>query len=500
MKLSPHIKTNIIYSIALLYILLFIYAAISKILDFENFQVQLGQSPLLSAYANFTSYAVPIIELLICCLLLIPRCRIIGLFAAYGLMVMFTAYIYIILNYSSFIPCSCGGILEDLSWNQHIIFNIVFIILAIIGVLVNNQEYHAKKYILLGSGSIFSIGLIAVLFQLSENIIHHHNNFTRRFPHFPAVVDKEMNLQADSYYFAGSDIGKIYLGNYTAPLQILEIDSALKTKTIHRIKLNKMNLPFTTIQIKILAPYFYLVDGNVPCIFKGKTTDWKASYIMRGDPYFSQFAPIDSTKIAFRTILKKTKTNTLGLFDLTDTTSIKFQPKLIEKQIDGVFDTDGQTLYDKEFEKLIYIYTYRNQYIVADKNLQVLYRGNTIDTTAHANLKVVTISNSGETKLAAPPLIVNNTSAVFKNTLFVSSNLPGKYESLLMWKKAAIVDLYNVENRSYLLSFYIYDIDGKKMRSFYIDGAKLYALIGSKIVVYKLRKSITQNFKKRMLQ
>jgi len=500
MKLSPFLKSNVIYFISLLYILLFTYAAVSKILDFENFQVQLGQSPLLSAYADYVAFAVPALELLICCLLLVSRCRVIGLYSAYGLMVMFTAYIYIILNYSSFIPCSCGGILEDLSWNQHMLFNIAFIILSVIAILLSEPGLKTIKYILIGCGGLMSIGLIFALFYMSENLIHHYNNFTRRFPHFPAVLDKEMNLQADSYYFAGSDNGKIYLGNYTAPLQILEIDSALQTKTIHRIKLDKMNLPFTTIQIKILAPYFYVVDGNVPCIFKGKTTDWKASYIMRGNPYFSQFAPIDSTKIAFRTILKKTKTNTLGLFDLTDTTAIKFEPKLIEKQIDGVFDTDGQTLYDAAFEKLVYIYTYRNQYSVTDKNLKLLYRGNTIDTTAHANLKVVTISNSGETKLSAPPLIVNNTSAVFKNTLFVSSNLPGKYESLEMWKKAAIVDVYNLENRSYLLSFYIYNSDGKKMRSFYIDGDKLYVLIGSKIVIYKLRKSVTENFKQRILK
>ena len=51
MKLSAPIKNGIIEIICLLYILLFVYAAVSKLLDFENFQVQLGQSPLLSAFA-----------------------------------------------------------------------------------------------------------------------------------------------------------------------------------------------------------------------------------------------------------------------------------------------------------------------------------------------------------------------------------------------------------------------------------------------------------------
>jgi uncharacterized membrane protein YphA (DoxX/SURF4 family) len=478
-----------------LYILLFVYAAISKILDFENFRVQLGQSPLLSAYADYISLMIPVLELLICIFLLIPKMRLLGLLAAYALMVMFTAYIYIILNFSSFVPCSCGGILEDMSWNQHMIFNLAFILFSVLAVLLSESRSKKLKLVFIACGGLLSIGFIFLLFYMSENLIHHHNNFTRRFPHFPAVQKSEIDLKSDSYYFAGSGDGKIYLGNYTAPLQILEIDSELKSQVLHNLKIDKMKLPFTAIQIRVQPPYFYLVDGNVPCIFKGSIANWKASYVMRGDPYFSQFVVTDSAHIAFRTILKKTKTNTLGQFNLKDTTNITFEPNLIQKQIDGVFDTDGQMLFDKVSQKLIYLYRYRNQFIVTDPNLKLKYRGNTIDTTAHAQIKVATISGSGETKLASPPLIVNNTGAVFNNILFVSSNLPGKYESLAMWKKASIIDVYNLENNAYLLSFYIYDMEGKKTRSFYILNNNLFALIGTKVVVYKLRKSITENFK-----
>ena len=114
-------------------------------------------------------------------------------------------------------------------------------------------------------------------------------------------------------------------------------------------------------------------------------------------------------------------------------------------------------------------------------------------------MKVVTISSSGETKLAAPPLLVNKTSAVHNNLLFVASNLPGKYESLVMWKKASIIDLYNLDNRAYLLSFYIYDNDNKKMRSFCLEGNYLYALIGEKLISYKLRKSVTKNYQNEII-
>ncbi|TGN26443.1 MauE/DoxX family redox-associated membrane protein [Empedobacter tilapiae] len=53
-KLTPLIQTLVCY----LFIILFIYAAVSKLIDFENFQIQLAQSPLLSVYAEFIVYTI----------------------------------------------------------------------------------------------------------------------------------------------------------------------------------------------------------------------------------------------------------------------------------------------------------------------------------------------------------------------------------------------------------------------------------------------------------
>lgn len=141
MKISMSHKNTIVYIICLLSILLFLYAAVSKILDYENFQVQLAQSPLLSAFASYVAWGVAAVEILISILLLSERWRTIGLFAAFGLMVMFTAYIYIILNFSAFVPCSCGGVLEKMTWNQHLIFNIVFIVLSGTAALLQSVNY-----------------------------------------------------------------------------------------------------------------------------------------------------------------------------------------------------------------------------------------------------------------------------------------------------------------------------------------------------------------------
>jgi uncharacterized membrane protein YphA (DoxX/SURF4 family) len=131
--------------ISLLLITLFVYAATSKLLDYEKFTVQIGQSPVLTGFRDYLPWLVISIELLVSVALLVPRFRLAGLFAAFSLMVMFTCYIIAILNFSTYIPCSCGGVLEKLGWTEHLIFNGVFVVLSFIGVviqfrLMNNQD------------------------------------------------------------------------------------------------------------------------------------------------------------------------------------------------------------------------------------------------------------------------------------------------------------------------------------------------------------------------
>lgn len=145
MKFFSKLKNYFPDVAAYLFILLFVYAAVSKLLDYENFAVQIGQSPLLSAYAGLLAWLVPTLEIIISFLLIFKRLRLWSLFAAYVLMIMFTAYIFIMLNYSSFLPCSCGGILEKLDWTEHLIFNVGFVMLALIAMILIMSQKNQQK-------------------------------------------------------------------------------------------------------------------------------------------------------------------------------------------------------------------------------------------------------------------------------------------------------------------------------------------------------------------
>ena len=130
-------RTRITTFISIFFILLFCYAAISKIMDFEKFQIQMTESPLLSAFAGFLPYVLIISEFIIAGLLCYRITQNAGLLASFILMLFFTGYIAHMLLTSENLPCSCGGILEKMSWTQHLYFNIGCAVLAAIALGIN---------------------------------------------------------------------------------------------------------------------------------------------------------------------------------------------------------------------------------------------------------------------------------------------------------------------------------------------------------------------------
>lgn len=432
----------IVQIICYLYVLLFVYTAISKLLDFENFGIQLAQSPLLSAYAGLIAPSVIIVELLIVLLLCFKATRLIGLYASFFLMIAFTIYIYLILNYSDFIPCSCGGIIEKLSWTEHLVFNIGFIALALVAIVLTEKEKGTPAVaVVLRSvlPSLAATGLVVGLFLSSEHIIKKENNFTRRFGQHPIRDEKAFDLGVNSYYFAGIADGQVYLGNVTAPLILTTVDTALTTTKAVEIRLDDTAHPFRSLQIKVKPPYFYVYDGSVPVIYRRQLGDSLARTVSFEDAYFSQLEVIDSLNFAFRTQSAETKAQVLGRLRLDRYPKVSLNHELLEKQVDGVFDTDGQLLRDNITGELVYIYLYRNEFLVMDSSLHLSKRLHTIDTISRAQVQVRSLSG-GQWKMDAPPLQVNKRSVVHNRVLFNESNLMGKFESREMWRQATIID------------------------------------------------------------
>lgn len=126
--------------ICTLLILLFVYAGVSKLLGYAEFRMQLGRAPFIASYAGIIAWLVPTIELVIVAMLTIMRTRKMGLYASLILMIIFTGYIAGMLLSGTHLPCSCGGVINGLSWGQHLMFNIFFILLSITGIALVKME------------------------------------------------------------------------------------------------------------------------------------------------------------------------------------------------------------------------------------------------------------------------------------------------------------------------------------------------------------------------
>ena len=59
----------------------------------------------------------------------------------------FTLYIIDMMTFDKYLPCSCGGIIETLTWAQHLCLNIALLFLAIAGICMekNNQKFEKKQ-------------------------------------------------------------------------------------------------------------------------------------------------------------------------------------------------------------------------------------------------------------------------------------------------------------------------------------------------------------------
>jgi hypothetical protein len=123
-------------------IILMAYAAVAKGYDIELFQKQITESPLIPlSMTNMVSYVIPISELSAALLLIPKQTRFWGFLFSYFLMLIFSVYLATLVKlFGANLPCACGGILGQMGYNTHIVFNIFFCIVALISTILSSKD------------------------------------------------------------------------------------------------------------------------------------------------------------------------------------------------------------------------------------------------------------------------------------------------------------------------------------------------------------------------
>ena len=134
--------------ISALLILLFVYASLSKFLDFHTFYREMDNQPLPNSWTPFLVWAIPCTEIAISVSLIFERTRLLGFYGSLVVMGLFTIYTGIILaHFFPYIPCSCGGVIKRLTWTQHLALNLFFVAISTVGVVIQTRKRFKQIFI-----------------------------------------------------------------------------------------------------------------------------------------------------------------------------------------------------------------------------------------------------------------------------------------------------------------------------------------------------------------
>ncbi|WP_345952982.1 MauE/DoxX family redox-associated membrane protein [Mucilaginibacter sp. PAMB04168] len=137
MKRLPWLYEVFTYLLALL----FLFTALSKLVDFQKFVKQMNNQVFPKAVSAALVILVPLIELIATALLVRIKTRMTGLWLSLALMSAFTVYVGLVtLRVFPRVPCSCAGVFEKMSWGQHLLLNMMFTLIAFAAILLGRIQ------------------------------------------------------------------------------------------------------------------------------------------------------------------------------------------------------------------------------------------------------------------------------------------------------------------------------------------------------------------------
>jgi uncharacterized membrane protein YphA (DoxX/SURF4 family) len=127
---------KLIRLIAVFLSVLLFYAAIGKLDKYALFGLQMNRPAFAIPVINAQPWLVPVTELVIAGLLVLPAYRVKALFASLFLFTVYTVYLAWMLDNRYAEPCACGEPWQSFSLQVNIILNFVCVWVAGVGVVL----------------------------------------------------------------------------------------------------------------------------------------------------------------------------------------------------------------------------------------------------------------------------------------------------------------------------------------------------------------------------
>ncbi len=126
---------------------LFTYTLVNKLFDVRLFVASMQLQPFPMLVSRILIWVVPLAEGMISLLLLFDKTTKIAFWLAFVVLSAFTIYVsFVVFGFYHKIPCPCGGIISGLSWTGHLLFNLLFLTITAIGLMMYHGINTSKKY------------------------------------------------------------------------------------------------------------------------------------------------------------------------------------------------------------------------------------------------------------------------------------------------------------------------------------------------------------------
>jgi len=358
--------------------------------------------------------------------------------------------------------------------------------------MVSNFKIPAP--IVLLSKWTFVIGTTSIIafVMLACAPVEHTVSFDRKFEVNAFQHLKSIPVEDGHYYQAGISEHFLYLVHDSDPLRIIVLNNQLESQDTATVVFDALtcSIPEKPL-IHIDSPFFYVTDRLSSCVWKGDLNTWRAQALISNVPPVMQSVCVGKNTFAMHLLMGKglnpVMENVLALVSRR-TPLVSLHHELLEEQMDGLYSTDGLLRYSRLLHQVIYIYFFRNEYVVMDTSLQLLARRHTIDTVSIADIHPVQLSRTSYS-MTAPPLVVNQMARVINKHLFIHSLIRAGNEDDSA-NDSAIIDVYDLTKAHYVSSFYI--PDAQSLRNFFIYGNKLVVAYDDRLDGYKLKKYVDQ--------
>lgn len=332
-----------------------------------------------------------------------------------------------------------------------------------------------------------SIVLVVSLHWLGQKEIE-HDDFVRSFIEFYPDVKSQWPLQSPKHYIAGLHGSTLYIADVFGQTNLLSVnwgklDDPIDTVTIP--------ISIKDSHIIVDSGGVYIADLNRFDIFRfqvNNRSSFSDGVQVFDSTFFVEAVPVRGEVFAIRT-LNQSKEYVLAL-KLSLKTSPIHSPGILEKQIDGLFCTDGMLHFNADLKQLVYVYYYRNEFICMDTSLHLRYRSKTIDGVERVQIRVAEIKSDQAMALASPPPIVNKKSHSSGDWLFIHSAIKARNESMSAFNQHDVLDIYDLRNGRYAGSFYLPRINGEKLRDFKVYGNRLVAIHGRVLTTFDLHRIV----------